>query len=87
MSPETAENRLKRLYMRSWRRGTKEMDMILGPFADQGLRDLDGGELDIFEEMQAENDQELYQWFSDQKEIPERFQLLVDKIKQSVGLI
>ena len=28
------EARLKRLRMRSWRRGTREMDLILGPFAD-----------------------------------------------------
>ncbi len=30
---ETAEARLKRMRMRSWRRGTKEMDLVLGPWA------------------------------------------------------
>ena len=35
------ETRIKRLRIRSWRRGTKEMDMILGPFADSGLDGLD----------------------------------------------
>ena len=34
---ESAEVRLKRLTMRSWRRGTKEMDLVLGPFADARL--------------------------------------------------
>ena len=36
MNPETAtpEARLRRLKIRGWRRGTKEMDMILGPYAD-----------------------------------------------------
>ena len=30
-------DRLKRLRLRSWRRGMREMDLILGPFADAGL--------------------------------------------------
>ena len=34
---ETAETRLKRMRMRSWRRGTKEMDLVLGPYADARL--------------------------------------------------
>ena len=31
---ETPEERLKRLRIRGWRRGTKEMDLILGPYCD-----------------------------------------------------
>ncbi|MGL4320881.1 MAG: succinate dehydrogenase assembly factor 2, partial [Paracoccaceae bacterium] len=38
---ETPDARLKRLSMRSWRRGTKEMDLILGPFADAHLSRMD----------------------------------------------
>ncbi len=34
MSKESLENRAKRLRYRSWRRGTKELDLLLGPFAD-----------------------------------------------------
>ena len=34
---ETRETRIKRLRMRSWRRGIKEMDLILGGFADAGV--------------------------------------------------
>ena len=37
---ESDEIRLKRLRMRSWRRGMKEMDLILGPFSDSQLVDL-----------------------------------------------
>lgn len=61
---ETPEIRLKRLRMRSWRRGTKEMDMILGPFSDRGLAELDPRQLDVYEALLAENDQDLYQWMS-----------------------
>jgi antitoxin CptB len=63
---ETPEIRLKRLRMRSWRRGTKEMDMILGPFSDRDLAKLGPAELDVYESLLAENDQDLYQWMSGQ---------------------
>lgn len=59
---ETAPHRLKRLHMRSWRRGMKEMDLILGHFADDHLADLTPTDLDLYERMLAENDQDLYLW-------------------------
>lgn len=59
---ETAPHRLKRLYMRSWRRGMKEMDLILGHFADDHLADLSPDDLDLYERMLGENDQDLYLW-------------------------
>ena len=46
---EAAERRLRRLRMRSWRRGIREMDLILGRFADAALAELDAGDLDAFE--------------------------------------
>lgn len=58
----TDENRLKRLRMRSWRRGIKEMDLILGPWADEMLPGLDPAALNQFEALLAENDHDLYQW-------------------------
>ena len=44
---ETPEARLKRLRMRSWRRGTKEMDLILGPWADARLPAMADDELTL----------------------------------------
>lgn len=61
---ELPENRLKRLHMRSWRRGMKEMDLILGHFADDRLAGLDAVELDAYERLLAENDQDLYLWIT-----------------------
>ena len=57
-----AENRLKRLKMRSWRRGIKEMDLILGPWADEKVAGLAPEALDIYEALLGENDHDLYQW-------------------------
>ena len=56
------ENRLKRLKMRSWRRGIKEMDLILGPWADEQAVTLDAETLEVYEALLGENDHDLYQW-------------------------
>ena len=61
---ETQEARLKRMPMRSWRRGMKEMDLILGPFSDSELAGLSAGDLDIYEALLDENDQDLYPWIT-----------------------
>ena len=66
MSSETEshETRIRRLKMRSWRRGMKEMDLILGHYADGPLNDLSGPELDAYEVVMDENDQDLYLWIT-----------------------
>lgn len=61
---DTPDTRFRRLRMRSWRRGMKEMDLILGPFADGPLRELDAAECDIYETLLTQNDQELYRWIT-----------------------
>ncbi|MFT4714948.1 MAG: antitoxin CptB [Paracoccaceae bacterium] len=84
---ETPENRIKRLKMRSWRRGMKEMDLILGPFSDTGLEQLNAVQLDEYEAMLAENDQDMYRWFSDQISAPAEFFDMVAHVKsQSLTL-
>jgi antitoxin CptB len=55
-------DRLKRLRMRSWRRGIKEMDLILGPWADARAETLSEPEVDLTEALLGENDHDLYQW-------------------------
>ena len=39
----------KKLLIRSWRRGTKELDLILGQFSDKNLNKLEMSELDLYE--------------------------------------
>jgi antitoxin CptB len=67
---ETAEARLKRMAMRSWRRGTKEMDLVLGPFADANLAALSEPELLIYDALLEENDQDLMAWILGQSAPP-----------------
>ena len=77
---EPRETRLKRLRMRSWRRGTKEMDLLLGGFADSGLADLDAAALDLFDVMLEENDHDLYAWIAGREEPPETYRDLLNLV-------
>jgi len=67
---ETAEARLKRMKMRSWRRGTKEMDLVLGPYADAHLALMDTAKLDLYDVLLEENDQDLLPWVLGQNPAP-----------------
>ena len=82
MTAETSEHRLKRLAMRSMRRGIKEMDVILGGFADSRLSSLNSADLDLYEEMLSENDHDLYQWASGQVPVPGKYADLMGRIMQ-----
>lgn len=77
---ETAEARLKRMAMRSWRRGTKEMDMILGPFADLHLAGMEPRKLDLYDQLLWENDQELLPWVLGQVVPPPAYDELIAEI-------
>lgn len=68
---ETAEVRRKRLIFRSWHRGTREADLMLGRFADQYLEHLSAAELDLYEELIGYSDPDIYGWLSDREPIPE----------------
>ncbi len=75
------EKRLKRMTIRSWRRGTKEMDLILGRFWDAEGDALDPDTLDTYEALLAENDQDLYAWVSGQAEPPADFAELIARLR------
>ena len=77
---ETAEARVKRLYMRSIRRGIKEMDVIFTSFADAHLRGLSEAELDQYEAVLAEADQDLLQWVTRQTPVPEEHSEMLHKV-------
>jgi antitoxin CptB len=66
------ETRRKRLKFRAWHRGMKEVDLILGPFADAHADNLDEGRLDEFEQLLTVPDNDLFDWFSERRSPPER---------------
>lgn len=79
---EDAAARLRRLRMRSWRRGTKEMDLILGPYADARLAAMDAAALDLYDRLLAENDQDLLPWVLGQTPAPAPLAALIAEIGQ-----
>ncbi|MRH19365.1 FAD assembly factor SdhE [Rhodovulum strictum] len=77
---ETIEARRKRMSIRAWRRGTREMDLILGGYADAHLAAMDGPALDAFDALLAEDDHDLYQWVTGQSVPPARLAVLVGEL-------
>ena len=86
MTLDPREARLKKLRMRSWRRGMKEMDLILGPYADSALADLADADLDAYERMLDENDQDLYLWVTGALPCPDRLSPLLGRIAAATGV-
>jgi antitoxin CptB len=64
------DDRRKKLQFRAWRRGFREIDLILGRFADRKLSDLDEAGLDAFERLLEATDQDVYEWITGQAPAP-----------------
>jgi antitoxin CptB len=81
-SSDGLDDRRKRLLFRCWHRGTREMDLILGRFADAEISDLRDGELDQFERLLELPDPDLYAAVIGDKPLaPEYANALFDRIK------
>ncbi len=64
-------NRIKRLKYRANHRGIKEMDIVIGRFANQKLEELSDENLDLFEKLMSEHDRDLIVWFTGEQEFPD----------------
>lgn len=64
------DDRRKKLKFRAWRRGFREIDLILGPFADETLAEMDEARLFEFEALLNAPDQDVYAWIMEQAEAP-----------------
>lgn len=56
------ETQRRKLLFRSLRRGTKESDLVMGGFATARIHELDAAQLDRFEALLDENDQDVLGW-------------------------
>lgn len=72
-----SENLKKRLFFQSQHRGTKENDLLLGPFAAARLVDMPHAELALFDEFLQETDQAIYGWLVQNQPSPDRYQSLI----------
>jgi antitoxin CptB len=67
------EPRRKRILFRCWHRGIREMDLVLGSFADAEIETLSEAELDELEAIMAEHDRDLVMWVTGERPVPDRF--------------
>jgi antitoxin CptB len=66
----TLENRRKRLLYQSIYRGNKENDIILGRFARAHLGSFNAAELDQYEKLLTNGDNDIFDWLSGRAEVP-----------------
>lgn len=62
--------RRKKALYRAWHRGTREMDLILGGFAEQAIGELDDSEVKLFETLLDQQDADLQNWIIGEAPIP-----------------
>ena len=81
-SSDGLDDRRKRLLFRCWHRGTREMDLILGRFADAEIAGLTDDELSQLEHLIEVPDPDLYAAVSGNAPLaPEYASGLFDRIK------
>jgi antitoxin CptB len=61
---ETRDIRRKRLLFRSWHRGVREADLLLGSFAEQHLAAMSDAQLDQYDALLAESDGPVLDWIT-----------------------
>ena len=68
--PDTLETVRRKLRFRSLRRGTKESDLVIGGFAEAHLDTLDADQLQAFEALLDQNDQDVLSWVIGMRPVP-----------------
>ncbi len=64
--------RRRKALFRSWHRGMREVDLILGSFADGEIGRLSDGELTAYEALMAEPDADILKWVTGEAAVPAR---------------
>ena len=81
MSIKVIRNRLS---IRSWRRGTKELDLILGQFSDTNLTEFKISELNLYEQFLSNDDYLIYNWLFGKEDSPKIFKSLIKSIQEGM---
>jgi antitoxin CptB len=69
-SSEGLDARRRKLLFRAWHRGMREMDLIMGRFADRTIAELGERELGDFERLIELPDRELLAWITGEADVP-----------------
>ena len=76
----SADIRRKRLLFRSWHRGTREADLVLGSFAEAYLVGFDEERLAEYESLLACPDAELFDWIAGRRALPAEYDTEVTRL-------
>ena len=72
----------RKLRFRAWRRGFREMDLLMGSFADAEIESMTDDDLREFERLLATPDWEVFAWVTEKSEAPENYQsALLDRLR------
>lgn len=82
---EAREVRIKRLAMRSMRRGIKEMDLILSAYATDRLDGMSDAGLELYDDLLNENDHDLYQWVTQQTPPDPEYAAMIEDIQVHIS--
>jgi antitoxin CptB len=69
-APLDLDARRRRIKVRAWRRGMREVDLILGGFADAHLATLSEPEIGEFERLLDATERDVFSWISGELEVP-----------------
>ena len=65
--------RRRKILFRAWHRGIREMDLLMGQFADAEIWTLTESELDDFEALIEVPDRDLFSWITSSEETPTNY--------------
>ena len=72
-SSDGLSERRRKLLFRSWHRGIREMDLIMGGFADASIAAMADADLDELERLLDVPDQEIYSWITGDQAVPAQY--------------
>jgi antitoxin CptB len=72
-SSEALDARRRKLLFRAWHRGMRELDLIMGRFADSAIEQLTADELNEFEDLMQVPDRELVAWVTGETDVRAKF--------------
>jgi antitoxin CptB len=70
LSSSALDERRRRILFRAWRRGVREVDLVMGQFADMYLPAMSEAEVDEFERLLDVPDPEILAWITGGEAIP-----------------
>lgn len=77
IAAEGLDTRRRKILFRAWHRGTREMDLLLGRFADSELKGLTDAELDDLEALMEAPDRDVFSWLTGEADTPANFDTAV----------